>query len=199
MKKLKFLLILILISSCGNNSNNLIEEKNKLKKINKELEELESLQDSLERIYEEREKEISILKNDLSNKKSDKKHNENKNYIIDDLEVYPYDLDKIHWSEARRRCENIGFGWRLPTMDELELMYNNKYNIKGFKEGNYWSSEIGNYKDTGVKCLYFPYGSSDADRRNEHGPDQTNQRTPGSVFLNKKEDKCRVRAVRKIP
>ena len=73
MKKLKFLLILILISSCGNNSNNLIEEKNKLKKINKELEELESLQDSLERIYEEREKEISILKNDLSNKKSDKK------------------------------------------------------------------------------------------------------------------------------
>ena len=39
------------------------------------------------------------------------------------------------------------------------------------------------------------------DRTNEinHGLDQTNQRTPGWVWRNKKEDKCRVRAVRKIP
>lgn len=53
--------------------------------------------------------------------------------------------NQMTWSEAMRACENLGSGWRLPTIDELEEM-RNQLHKKG--EGNfigefttyYWSS-----------------------------------------------------------
>lgn len=56
------------------------------------------------------------------------------------FEVYPKDLDEHNWQDAKKVCENLGDGWRLPTREELHLMYLNKNEIGGFAAAFYWSS-----------------------------------------------------------
>ena len=51
------------------------------------------------------------------------------------------DYDYIEWEKARKTCENLGDGWRLPTKDELNLLYENKCKIGGFTNNNYWGSK----------------------------------------------------------
>ena len=60
---------------------------------------------------------------------------------IGNLEVARNDFpNKMLWDEAMEACANLGDGWRLPTMDELNLMYVNKDKIGGFAKEDYWSS-----------------------------------------------------------
>ena len=53
---------------------------------------------------------------------------------------------RMTWDEAITYCSNLGDGWRLPTKDELALMYEHKAELGGFGEGWLWSSSqsIGN-------------------------------------------------------
>ena len=44
------------------------------------------------------------------------------------------------FEEAKKVCENLGDGWRLPTKDELNVLYKNKDKIGGFAGISYWSS-----------------------------------------------------------
>ena len=61
------------------------------------------------------------------------------------FEVYPEDLGKHNWESAKKVCKNLGDGWRLPTKEELHLMWLNRDNIGGFAAAYYWSSsEFGN-------------------------------------------------------
>ena len=69
------------------------------------------------------EKEVSIIK-------------------IDNLEVMTEDLGKMTWDEAKKACKNLGDGWRLPTKDELNVLYENKEKIGGFADHYYWSSTV---------------------------------------------------------
>ena len=56
------------------------------------------------------------------------------------LEVAEFDFTKyMKWPNARRACKALGSGWRLPTEDELNLMYKNKDKIGGFGPEGYWS------------------------------------------------------------
>jgi hypothetical protein len=67
---------------------------------------------------------------------------------IDNLEVMTEDLEsKYNWYDAMKACAVLGDGWRLPTKDELNLLYENKEKIGGFANDDYyWSStEDGNY------------------------------------------------------
>lgn len=60
-----------------------------------------------------------------------------------DLQVANNDFpNKMDWDEATSFCQNIGNGWRLPNIEELEAMcYQLHWNGKGdFKDGWYWSS-----------------------------------------------------------
>jgi|LauGreDrversion4_2_1035121.scaffolds.fasta_scaffold236520_2 hypothetical protein len=61
---------------------------------------------------------------------------------IGNLEVAQYDFPKrMNWHNAKRVCEGLGIGWRLPTKDELNSIYLYKKNIGGFRKGCcYWSS-----------------------------------------------------------
>ena len=60
-----------------------------------------------------------------------------------EFEVYPEDLGKFTWNDAKEACEALGEGWRLPTREELHLMWLNK--DESFAAANYWSSsEDGN-------------------------------------------------------
>ena len=58
---------------------------------------------------------------------------------IGDLEVMTEDLGEMRWDAAKKACADIGDGWRLPTKDELNILYENKDKIGGFAN-YYWSS-----------------------------------------------------------
>ena len=54
---------------------------------------------------------------------------------------------KMNWEDAKKACESLGDGWRLPTKDELTILYQNEhdrykeqYKIGGFASLGYWSS-----------------------------------------------------------
>ena len=59
---------------------------------------------------------------------------------------------KCNWNDAAKWCANYGRGWRLPTKDELHVIYRNKavinsaLKINGYTmlEHEYWASEIYN-------------------------------------------------------
>ena len=59
---------------------------------------------------------------------------------IGNLEVMTEDLGEMKWEEAKKACKNLGDGWRLPSKDELNLLYKNKEKIGGFANSYYWSS-----------------------------------------------------------
>ena len=60
------------------------------------------------------------------------------------FEVYPTDLEEMTWDQAKAACANLSNGWRLPTKDELNLIYENKDRVGGFADDYYWSSTEGN-------------------------------------------------------
>ena len=63
------------------------------------------------------------------------------------LHVLPHDIERssLHWGRANSDCENlVKFGysdWRLPTRQELNILYENAQSIGNFTNGFYWSSE----------------------------------------------------------
>ena len=59
---------------------------------------------------------------------------------IGNLEVMTEDLTPTNWDVAMNVCKNLGDGWRLPTKDELNVLYENKDKIGGFSNYFYWSS-----------------------------------------------------------
>ena len=56
------------------------------------------------------------------------------------FEVYPQDLGESTWTYAKIMCNELDDGWRLPTKEELHIMYLNKNEIGVFAEACYWSS-----------------------------------------------------------
>ncbi len=60
---------------------------------------------------------------------------------IGKLEIAQKDFpDKMIQDSAKKACENLGKGWRLPTESELKIMYKNKDKIGGFANYFYWGS-----------------------------------------------------------
>jgi hypothetical protein len=63
-----------------------------------------------------------------------------KSKFIGKLEIAEYDFpEEMNWNEAKKKCESLGKGWRLPTKNELNILYQNKNNIGGFEKKAYWS------------------------------------------------------------
>lgn len=60
-----------------------------------------------------------------------------------DLEVMTEDLPMLNWEDAKKKCENLDDGWRLPNNYELKILHINMKEIGGFEEyGAYWSSSL---------------------------------------------------------
>jgi hypothetical protein len=82
------------------------------------------------------------------------------------LEVMQTDLGKMTWDEANKACEKLGDGWRLPTIEELFFVFENRNKIRELKEGNYWTSEesVDEYAwyafDDGVAYYDFKYSKN---------------------------------------
>ena len=87
---------------------------------------------------------------------------------IEKFEVAQYDFPNgMNWKDAKAECAKLGKGWRLPTKDELNVMYKYKDKIGGVAANFYWSStETGNgsawrqYFNTGVQYGCFKYFTS---------------------------------------
>jgi hypothetical protein len=65
---------------------------------------------------------------------------------IGKIEIAQNDFSwQMDLDEAIKTCEQLGNGWRLPTKDELNIIFKNKSTIKGFIKqkytNEYWSSE----------------------------------------------------------
>jgi hypothetical protein len=60
----------------------------------------------------------------------------------DKVQVALQDLGEMNWYDAKKACANLGSDWRLPTKEELEVMYK-ELHLKGkgnFAKNWYWSS-----------------------------------------------------------
>jgi hypothetical protein len=84
--------------------------------------------------------------------------------IIDNnikYEVYPYDLGYgkgtieglMTWYYAMESCKNLGDGWKLPTKDELHLMFKKKETLGILPLHGYWSCD--EYNITSAYYQYF--------------------------------------------
>ena len=92
---------------------------------------------------------------------------ENNNYStfkVGNLEVMKEDLGKMSWDDAIKTCAALGDGWRLPTIDELDILYENRDRIGGFASANYWSSTEGD--SSGVWIQSFDNGLQGSDVKN---------------------------------
>ena len=68
------------------------------------------------------------------------------------LEWHKDTMEDVSWQEAMVYCQELGDGWRLPTIEELFSAINySEYNpatsIKGFKSSDYWSSTTNAYNN----------------------------------------------------
>jgi hypothetical protein len=71
------------------------------------------------------------------------------------FELYPEDApQEMTWEEAVEYCESLGDGWRLPTIEECFLMYNNKV----INNNVYWSST--EYVNYFAWFFYFNIGNA---------------------------------------
>ena len=87
---------------------------------------------------------------------------------IDNLMIDDSDLEGSYdWHEAKEQIELLnsqaykGFNyWRLPTKEELNVMYVNKNEIGGFSTYSYWSSSEYNAIYAWFQYFYNGYQSS---------------------------------------
>ena len=60
---------------------------------------------------------------------------------IGNLLVAQYDFpNKMNWEDATKSCSSLGSGWRLPTKNELNILYNNLNKIGDVGNDGYWTS-----------------------------------------------------------
>lgn len=60
--------------------------------------------------------------------------------VLNGLEILSTDLATLPWDEAVQACTALGDGWRLPTLEELNMLFLNKDAIGGFVNSFYWGS-----------------------------------------------------------
>jgi hypothetical protein len=100
--------------------------------------------------------------NSESKNKSVQKEKQTKNIEIK-FEIAKQDLSskRITWYNANELAYDKGEGWRLPTIDELKLMYGMKDDFGDMQENIYWSTSLksdNEYDNAEVLCLNFEKG-----------------------------------------
>ena len=83
--------------------------------------------------------------------------------VFGNLEISD-DLGCMNWREAVEVCKKLGKGWRLPTKDELNFLYENKEEIGGFAFNFYWSSA--EYVNDNAWRQNFDFGSQNHFNKN---------------------------------
>jgi hypothetical protein len=76
------------------------------------------------------------------------------------IEIAESNIGPMAWDEAVKACKALGDGWRLPTKEELDWMYQHKDEIGGFGSGWLWSSSQ-DYNGSGAWIQRFSVGYQD--------------------------------------
>jgi serine/threonine protein kinase len=149
----------------GNQVFDQIIQKATLKDRNKRYQEIKYLQNDVSQIQTPYSinsfvQKKSINFNSAYGLLSLEKDDSNQFTRIGNFEIYFKDIGSMSWFEGNQACSNIGNGWRLPSLNELRIMFENKDRIGGFSEVEYyWSSEENTLKanvvyfETGFECL----------------------------------------------
>jgi len=84
------------------------------------------------------------------------------------IQIANVDFNRVmNWNEAKKACEELGGGWRLPTFDELCMIYSSIH-LKG--EGNFQTKKEEVTYDDGNYPIWGNYWSStDNDERSAYG------------------------------
>lgn len=61
---------------------------------------------------------------------------------------------KMNWDDAKKACQDLGNGWKLPNKNELNILYKNKDKIGGFELNCYFSSTEAGYIDAWNQNFY---------------------------------------------
>ena len=68
--------------------------------------------------------------------------------------------EDLNLEDAKKACQALGKGWRLPTYAEMNIIFKNRDKIGGFEENVYWTSSVLN-SNLGVS-LKFWYSSKNS-------------------------------------
>ena len=71
---------------------------------------------------------------------------------LGNLEVFKKDIGEFTFNDAMLECAKIGGGWRVPTKEELNQLFENKETIGHFTDGFYCSST--NADDEATGCAW---------------------------------------------
>jgi hypothetical protein len=109
-----------------------------------------------------------------------------KSIRIGNLEIAQYDFpETMNWGDGKKACEALGNGWRLPTKDELNLMFENKDKIGVFSDYPYWgSAELDGIMN--MQYFHFFIGNEYTGYKNNQG------------LVNQKYNHGAIRAVRSL-
>ena len=78
---------------------------------------------------------------------------------LDKFEIATKDLEKkMNWYSAIKECDILGDGWRLPNIQELNQMYQNREKIGGLKDESYMSSTSSNNDFKYIQIFAFDLG-----------------------------------------
>ena len=81
---------------------------------------------------------------------------------IGNMEVAEFDFpEKMKWRDVDDELTKLGKDWRIPTMSELKILYENKEKIDGFSNYGYWSSTTKTYSNS-IFGIDFKNGYSNA-------------------------------------
>lgn len=115
---------------------------------------------------EERLKNLEKENRQLQDSLKAAAQNDSKSFKIQkiSLEVMKKDLGEMTWKESKEVCAALGDGWRLPTIKELEVIYQFRNKI-GLNHYQYWSSTE---SSNGALSYWFPNGGSAANLNKSH-------------------------------
>jgi serine/threonine protein kinase len=90
---------------------------------------------------------------------------------IENLEIYANDFAIMDWHQAMNFALQTGNSWRLPTLDELNLLYLHQDEIGGLNKNEYyWSSDCDDELNVWVKYFYTGYQCRINKRENARDP-----------------------------
>ena len=77
------------------------------------------------------------------------------------FEIHPDELGKMNWNEAIAKVKELGDGWRLPTLTELQLIWDSQHKDLFQKEWYWSSSEFDSYFAWGFTFYNGSTGNGD--------------------------------------
>ena len=78
-------------------------------------------------------------------------------YRIGNLEILNKEFGTWIYDVANSKCKKLGDGWRLPTPEELQVIYENKSKLWNFRYQHYW----GLYENTTEGYVQMDFTNGD--------------------------------------